>query len=342
MPLFNDRVLETSTTTGTGTFTISGTGLTGYGSWASQHAVGNIVYYVIEAVDANNTPNGAFETGIGVFLTSTTFSRGIVVHSSNADALVSFGAGTKLCFTAPHSKWFEDESYAHRSIVLGVAGSASVGTLGIGFTATGTATGVAPAITNALTRAPRTEYLVTAASTTAVAGFRNTTTYVLRGNAAGVGGFRYLCRWGNASGGTVATTRAFVGLSSNAAAPTDVEPNTQINIVGMGWGAADANLQLYHNDAAGVAVATDLGANFVVPNTDRSALYEIELWCPPNVTYINYIIRNLVNNAVLMGQITSADIPLNTTYLSPRGYISVGGTSSIIGIAIVKQELFSN
>ena len=90
-----NRVLETTTTTGTGTITVGGA-VAGYSTFALRVAVGDTFPYYIEAVDGNGNPTGAYENGTGTLVTSTTFSRA-VESSSNSDALVSFSAGTKYC-----------------------------------------------------------------------------------------------------------------------------------------------------------------------------------------------------------------------------------------------------
>ena len=84
-----DRVRETTTVVGTGTATLLGA-VTGYQSFT---AVGNAntTYYVIASQAANE-----WEVGIGTYTASgTTLSRDTVLSSSNAGALVNFGAGTK-------------------------------------------------------------------------------------------------------------------------------------------------------------------------------------------------------------------------------------------------------
>ncbi len=87
-----DRVQETSTTTGTGTFTLAGA-VTGYQSFA---AIGNAntTYYTI----AHETLS-EWEVGIGTYTSSgTTLSRDTVLSSSNSGSLVSFSAGGKNVF----------------------------------------------------------------------------------------------------------------------------------------------------------------------------------------------------------------------------------------------------
>ena len=92
VPAF-DRVLETSTTTGTGTLTLAGA-VTGYQAFSTACANGDTAPYYAEEVDANGVPTGAWETGIGTWTTGNNLARSVIT-SSNANALVSFAAGTK-------------------------------------------------------------------------------------------------------------------------------------------------------------------------------------------------------------------------------------------------------
>lgn len=96
---FANRVLETSTTTGTGTFTLTGA-VQGFREFSAAIAVGDQFPYFIEAVDADGNTTGDFECGMGTLVTSTTFSRDVVDSSSNSDALVNFSAGDKYCSIA--------------------------------------------------------------------------------------------------------------------------------------------------------------------------------------------------------------------------------------------------
>lgn len=86
--VLKDRVRETSTTSGTGTFTLSGAAF-GYQSF-SVIGNGNTTFYCI--VD---TINGTWEVGIGTYTSSgTTLSRDTVLESSNSGSLVNFAVGT--------------------------------------------------------------------------------------------------------------------------------------------------------------------------------------------------------------------------------------------------------
>lgn len=182
----------------------------------------------------------------------------------------------------------------------------------------------------------KTEYLVTVAATNAIASIdRNFQPYrqvTVGGAAAGVGGFIFAGKWGIATGATNATHRAMFGLITGDGRPTDVEPSTLLSGVFMGWDAADTNIQMMHNDGSGTCTKIDLGASFPVPSTDRSSLYELEMWSTPGTTQsVGYTVRDTLTGAVASGTITT-NLPTTTTLLSFRSYMSAGGTSSVVGL----------
>ena len=103
-----DRVFETTTTTGTGTYTLAGA-KTGFQSFAAV-GNGNTTYYACtDGVD--------YEVGLGTYTASgTTLARTTIIESSNSDAAVNWGAGEKSIFvTLPASK----------AVVLDASGNAT-------------------------------------------------------------------------------------------------------------------------------------------------------------------------------------------------------------------------
>ena len=96
----NDRVKETSTTTGTGTFSLAGASL-GFETFVAGIGNTNTTYYAIV------NENGEFEVGLGTVTDAATdtLSRDTIISSSNSDSAVNFSAGTKDVFcTSPASK----------------------------------------------------------------------------------------------------------------------------------------------------------------------------------------------------------------------------------------------
>jgi hypothetical protein len=105
--VLNDRVRETTTTTGTGAVSLGGA-VSGFETFAAGIGNSNTVYYAIVHRTA-----AEFEVGLGTLDgDSSDLTRTTVISSSNSDSAVNFASGTKDVFcTLPASKAvFEDAS----------------------------------------------------------------------------------------------------------------------------------------------------------------------------------------------------------------------------------------
>ncbi len=208
---------------------------------------------------------------------------------------------------------------------------------GITLMATGTSTAYTVANTNRVTAIPAVEALVTTAAANAVAGFRIVALPFRLGPIGGEG-FLYLRTLvRNATGGATATTRGFFGLRGVNAAPTDVNPSTFTNIFGLGWDSGDANLSIIHNDAAGTATKVPLGVNFPRPTADRSQAWDFTIFSDGQGN-VYWAVISLPSGAAANGVIMN-DLPADNTLLTFLAYISVGGTSSVIGVGISMVEV---
>ena len=98
--ILNDRVKETSTTTGTGAFTLGGA-VSGFETFSAGIGGSNTTYYCIF-----RTGTTEFEIGFGTLNSgASTLTRTYIISSSNSDAVVDFGSGSKDVFcTVPGSK----------------------------------------------------------------------------------------------------------------------------------------------------------------------------------------------------------------------------------------------
>ena len=98
--ILNDRVKETTTTTGTGAITLAGA-VGGFETFSAGIGGSNTTYYAIKHQTANE-----FEVGFGTLNGgASTLTRTYIINSSNSDAAVDFSAGTKDIFcTMPASK----------------------------------------------------------------------------------------------------------------------------------------------------------------------------------------------------------------------------------------------
>lgn len=223
-----------------------------------------------------------------------------------------------------------------------VALNSAVGENSLNLGALGTTTAAAPAITNLHTMKPRLDVLVTTASAAAIASlaFSAVSARPVRvgRDANAPGGFLARFVWAPATGVSNASHRAFCGLHGETGTQTDVEPSTKTSIVCMGWDAADANIQIMHNDASGTCTKIDLGASFPVPTVDRSQVYELQLHSPNSLTQsVSYrVIRYDTTDNTIAAEATgtiTTNLPPVGTLLGPRISMSVGGVSSVVGIA---------
>ena len=99
--VLNDRVKETTTTTGTGTINLGGA-QTNFETFVAGIGDGNTTYYAIV-----HRSSAEFEVGLGTLTDASpdTLARTTIISSSNSDSAVNFSAGTKDVFcTMPASK----------------------------------------------------------------------------------------------------------------------------------------------------------------------------------------------------------------------------------------------
>ena len=99
--VLNDRVKETTTTTGTGTINLGGA-QTNFETFVAGIGNSNTTYYAIV-----HRSNAEFEIGLGTITDASpdTLARTAIISSSNSDSAVDFSAGTKDVFcTMPASK----------------------------------------------------------------------------------------------------------------------------------------------------------------------------------------------------------------------------------------------
>jgi len=127
--VLNERVKETTTTTGTGALSLGGAP-TGFETFAAGIGNSNTTYYAIFHATADE-----FEVGLGTLDgDSSDLTRTTVYASSNSDSAVNFSAGTKTVFcTMP----------AARSVFLDADGDVTLGAnldVGGNLTVTGTTT----------------------------------------------------------------------------------------------------------------------------------------------------------------------------------------------------------
>jgi hypothetical protein len=213
----------------------------------------------------------------------------------------------------------------------------------LGFTAptvtSFTATARTVATTNLFTRMRRLGY-VTAATAGTVGHWRQVGAQFTVGNSGTeLGGFTYIIRFGISDAADVAGARMFMGMR-NVATPTNVEPSTITQGIGVGHGASDTNLFLYYGGTV-AQTPIDLGANF--PNAHGSVnVYELALYSRPTSGDVNYEVRRLNTGHVATGTIVNSGatvLPTNTTLIGPWGYRTNNATALAVGLDVMSAYI---
>lgn len=204
-------------------------------------------------------------------------------------------------------------------------------------TGTGTVGAITPTFTSYYTTRKIVEYTATAL-TSAIAGWRFTSEYVGRGSSANVGGFKFITTFamqdGFASGGT--NRRFFCGFTDSTVSPSDVNPSTLGTtqaMFGIGLDSGDANFQIMHSAGAATATKVNLGSNFARPTANKDKFYRFEVTLAPNSANFNYTITEIISGNTASGTISSS-VPAAGVALSPRCWVSAGGVSSAVGVAL--------
>jgi hypothetical protein len=172
-----------------------------------------------------------------------------------------------------------------------------------------------------------------ATSTTAgtSSDIRTTTNVVHRGAAAGRGGFVFHARLTPNTSGT-AGYRGFVGLTSSGATLANGDPSALLNIIGLGFDAADANLQIMHNDGTGAATKVSTGISA------RTADLTVDVWfyAPPNGGNISWWVNRLDAAGTASGTI-SADMPATSQFLCMQCWINNGAVASAAAAHLMRM-----
>lgn len=209
--------------------------------------------------------------------------------------------------------------------------------------ALGTATARNVASTNLLTRMKRLGY-VSAATAAAFCGHWHPAVgaQLTTGNGAGLGGFFYSCRFAITDAAAVAGARFFAGLSNLTAAPTNVEPSTLTNCIGIAQLSTDSTqlYLVYGGTAAQTAIA--LGTNFP-PMQGVGAVngvaYDLSIFAPPSLNGVVHVrLERLGTAFVYENTITPAVVgtqtPASTVFMGHRIWRCNNATLLACGVDI--------
>lgn len=389
-----DRILESTTTTGTGALTLAGA-LSGFKTFSSvMTSPSDTCWYALWAVDASGNATGDYEEGLGTYSASNTLTRTTVIRSSNSNSVVTLAAGTKYVAiaalapktlqldaettagfpvkpgsdalpTTPSSGfaklWFK--SIANRTTPkwMGANGvdhilqdflsdnnwclylpnnGTTVGlNYGIAWTSAGTVShptpsSTAPAKTNQM---KRTRWANVVTTTNQVLGLTTGAAEKTfwRGNAAGLGGFFFHCRfivelW------PAATVRLFVGLSDQTTNPV-ASDTLAGNCAGLWHDTTEAATVLNFVRRDGTTATKT--AITLTEALQAGSSFDFYMYAPPNGSAINYALYDIKNDVWrATDQAITTNLPTNTAFMGPcaamsNGTANITVTTTAIGIA---------
>lgn len=204
-------------------------------------------------------------------------------------------------------------------------------------TTQGTATTRNCATTNMATRSRRIGY-VSAATAGQFAGrsggaVNNQWTI---GDGSGLGGFFAVFRFVVSDAATVSGARMFIGMRNATATPTNVEPSTLTNVVGLAQLSSSSNLHIVYGGST-AQTPIDLGSSFPA-NTLSVDLYELALFAPSNSQVIHYQVTRLntgdVASGTLSGTVGTA-VPAATTFLNYTLWRCNNATALAVGLDMI-------
>ena len=163
-----------------------------------------------------------------------------------------------------------------------------------------------------------------------------------RGSATGFGGFYFRAQFGsdiNLNGG-----QKFVGLA-NSNSQLAGDPSALVNMIGMGWDAADAdtgNWYLMRNDGSDTATKVDLGATHA-SRVNTTHGYDLIMFCPPgDASSIFVRITNIHTGVTFLDTSYDTDIPAVNTGMCFKAEVRNGAVAANDSIDVSRVYIESD
>lgn len=137
---------------------------------------------------------------------------------------------------------------------------------------------------------------------------------------------------------TVAGARQFVGVTSSVGAPSNLNPATLTNCIGLAQIDGSSNLHLVWGGSA-AQTPIDLGVNFPA-GTLSADMYTLELFAPPNASEVDYCVSREGTTTKTSGTLTGAAgvaLPAATTLLTFNHWRCNNATALIVGLDIASN-----
>lgn len=164
-----------------------------------------------------------------------------------------------------------------------------------------TTTARVPVETSMAQLAARNGYVMSITTAGTLIYGREATDHIRVGNGSTRGGFEFCFAFVPSDPATVAGARMFAGLTPTAV-PTNVEPSTLTQCIGIAQLSSSSNLHIVYGGSA-AQTPIDLGANFPA-NTLSADLYTLELFSSRLTTNVSYRVTRNGGTYVATGTLT--------------------------------------
>jgi hypothetical protein len=249
--------------------------------------------------------------------------------SGTNSALQPFLARNKVGY------WDPQGNSATAPGVFGFTAPTIVSNGGVAYTARNVAT------TNVATRMRRAGLITTAVAGTLASQYVTTAQYTV-GDGAGNGGFTFIARFVPTDAATTSGERFFMGMSSTIAAPTNVEPSTLTNSIGIAQLSTGTDCQIVYGGSV-AQTPIDLGANFNCGLAGTLQAFEIALYAPTNSNNTVYyqvtrLSDGLTTSGILTG-VAGTALPSSSTLLAYRAFKTNNATALVAGYDVASIYL---
>lgn len=190
----------------------------------------------------------------------------------------------------------------------------------------------APALVNQMRRTTWTNVVTTTNQTMGIMSTAAGMPQFWIGNAAGLGGFFFWCRF-TLEAMPAATTRLFIGLTDLATTMVASDAPTG-NFCGLHRITTDSVTTMAFATRNNT---TTTRATFTIPAITTKIGYDFTMFCPPNGSTISYRLVTLDLATAYVNTSTSTTLPLNTAFMGPQAVVSNGTanvTASTVTIGI--------
>jgi hypothetical protein len=280
----------------------------------TSEGVGKFLKCITSAGQANWATMSVADTGLTITNSGTSGAATLVGNTLNIPTYES-----SLIPKSQGNEIWRGVTYRNNSTTTDV-------TSGLTISATGTVVARSVATTSYATRNIRMGVTASVVTTGRYSALRGSLLlwYV-------TGGFLYTGEFNISDTATAAGTHNFWGLASSTTdlvigGSSNEQPSALTNIIAFANDSGDANLQIMHNDASGVATKTNLGASFPSNRTAGAAIttiYSCYLYNAPGSSNVIYRIVNKETGAVAQGTL-STNLPASTAGLNFFGVRTMG------------------